>query len=71
MSIDLITKNGTKIGQLSDSLNGEDDFIIVKGKKVRLSDAYDSKDIRDAFASELEELNNAINTNKSSEDSLQ
>lgn len=59
MSIDLITKSGKKIGEIADTLDGED-TIIVNGKRIRLSDAYDHEDIKDAFAEQLKELNNEL-----------
>jgi len=48
MGIEIKTKSGNVIGQISDSESTED-YLIVDNKKVLLSDVYKNKKLRDTF----------------------
>lgn len=48
MAIEIRTKTGKLIGRISDSMDG-DDYLIVKNKRVPLSDVYNDKELKDSF----------------------
>jgi len=50
--IEIISKNGKRIGKISDSLDQED-MIIVDGKEITLDDAYNSDTVIAKFNKEL------------------
>lgn len=52
MSIEIRTKNGTLIGELSDTLDGED-YVIVNNQKRKLRDVYQDKTLRDELNDEI------------------
>lgn len=52
MSIDIVTKNGKKLGKITDS-SDEEDTIMIKGKEMKLSDAYLDEQIRNKFNSQI------------------
>lgn len=53
--IEMVTAGGKKVGELSDEY-GQDDTLIVHGKKVDLEDVYNSKDLSDTFNSQVKDL---------------
>lgn len=53
--IEIITKNGKKIGKLSDSLD-QDDTLVIDGKEIKLSNVYADQDIKKLFNSKVQEL---------------
>lgn len=55
MGIELISKTGKSIGFLSDS-NSSEDFVIVNEKRVKLSEVYANKELRDSFNNEIKSL---------------
>jgi hypothetical protein len=46
--VEIRSKGGKLLGKLSDSTDGED-FLIVKNKKVLLSEVYSDKELKDSF----------------------
>ena len=60
MSIEIKNKNGKTIG-LIDREDGED-YVVVKNKKIALSDVYQDKELLNEFNDEIKnsevELNN-------------
>lgn len=52
--IDIVTKSGKKIGKISDSL--DDDTLYINGKEVKLSDAYENKELKDSFNKSVKEF---------------
>lgn len=48
MGIEIRTKSGKLIGQLSDDLDHED-YLVVDNKKVPLNDVYNNKELKDSF----------------------
>lgn len=56
MSIELITRGGKKVGELSDDASGSDK-LVIKGKQVNLEDVYSSDDLTDKFNTQVKELN--------------
>lgn len=56
--IEMVTSGGKKIGQIADSADGQD-TLIIKGKSVSLEDVYQSKELADAFNTQMKELNDA------------
>ena len=59
MSVEIRDKGGRLIGELSDSLDQED-FLIVNSKKVRLSDVYRDKKLKDDFNDSIKKSSNPI-----------
>lgn len=56
MSIEIRTKNGKFIGEISDTLDGED-YVMVNNKKRRLRDIYQDKTLRDELNDEIKTMN--------------
>jgi len=52
MSIEIRTKNGTLIAEISDTLDGED-YVIVNNQKRKLRDVYQDKTLRDELNDEI------------------
>ena len=48
MGIELVAKNGRKIGFISDS-DDEQDYFVVNNKKVAQHDVYASQELKDSF----------------------
>lgn len=63
MSIEIVTKGGKKIGQISDEAGK--DTIIVGGKTVLLSDAYESEDTIKSFNDSLKDSTDGKSKKKS------
>lgn len=53
--IEVVTKGGKKIGQISDEAD-QRDTIIVDGKSVPLEDAYNDDSIKERFNEQVKEL---------------
>jgi hypothetical protein len=53
--IELVTKGGRKIGELSDDLQ-HSDSLVIKGKKANLEDVYSSEDLVKTFNNQVKEL---------------
>lgn len=54
--IEMITKDGKKVGTISDSSEFKDS-LIVKGRSINLDDVYKSEELADAFNTQVKELN--------------
>jgi len=50
--IEIRSKGGKLIGKLSDSMD-EEDFLIIKDKKVTLNEVYSNKDLIDSFNDDI------------------
>ena len=61
--IEIRSKGGKIIGRLSDSMDGED-YLVIKNKKVPLSDVYADKELKDSFNEDIKQ------SSKSTEDTL-
>lgn len=57
--IEMVTKGGKKVGEISDSSDGTD-TLIINGRKISLDDVYHSEDLANAFNSKVKELNNDV-----------
>jgi len=57
--IEIHSKSGKIIGRLSDSLE-EEDYLIVKNKKVSLSAVYSNKELMDSFNEEIKKTSKTI-----------
>ena len=57
--INIISKNGKRIGKISDD-SSQDDIIYIDGKPVTLSDVYDDPALFQKFNDEIQKTNNAI-----------
>lgn len=53
--IEIMTKNGKKIGKLSDSLD-QDDILVIDGKEIKLSDVYANTDVKKLFNNKVHEI---------------
>lgn len=53
--IELVTKGGKKIGELSDDVGGSDS-LVIKGSKVALEDVYSSDKLTEDFNTQAKEL---------------
>jgi len=53
--IEMISKNGKKIGEISDDCNVRD-TLIIQGKKINLDDVYSSDQLIDDFNKQAKEL---------------
>lgn len=56
--IELVTKGGKKVGELSDDIGGSD-TLVLKGSKVTLEDVYSSEDLLAKFNTQAKELKDA------------
>lgn len=63
MSIELVTRGGKKVGELSDDVGGSD-TLIVKGNKVSLEDVYSSDELTKKFNTQAKELKDDSAKNK-------
>ena len=54
--IEMITKGGKKIGEISDDCS-QNDSLVVKGRRVNLEDVYSSDKLTEEFNSQEKELN--------------
>lgn len=61
--IEMVTKGGKKVGEISDSADGID-TLVVNGRQVSLDDVYQSEQLSDAFNSKVKELNDADSDDK-------
>jgi len=50
--IEIISKNGKKIGKISDCLDQED-TLTIDGKEILLDSVYESKDLMSKFKDEI------------------
>ena len=57
--IELVTKGGKKVGELSDDVGGSDK-LIIKGNKVNLEDVYSSEELVKKFNDQAKELKDAV-----------
>jgi hypothetical protein len=64
MSIEIVTKGGRKIGRISDEAGK--DTIVVGGKEILLSDAYESEEAIKSFNDSLKDITNDRKPNKKS-----
>lgn len=53
--IEMVTAGGKKVGELSDEY-GQDDTLIVHGRKVDLEDVYGSKELSDTFNAQVKDM---------------
>jgi hypothetical protein len=53
--IEMVTKGGKKVGEISDDCN-QGDTLVIKGKKSNLEDVYSSEKLTDEFNSQVKEL---------------
>lgn len=65
--IELITKGGKKVGELTDDVNGSDS-LVVKGKKVNLEDVYSSEELTTTFNDQAKELKDEAKQDKNTEE---
>lgn len=63
--IEIVTKNGKKIGKISDSLD-QNDTLIIDGKEISLTDAYINDSIKEAFNNKIKELKNVSKSDDNS-----
>jgi hypothetical protein len=56
--IELISRGGKKIGELSDDVGGSD-VLVIKGSKITLEDVYSSEDLTKTFNTQAKELKDA------------
>lgn len=56
--IELVTRGGKKVGELSDDVGGTDS-LVVKGEKVALEDVYGSAELTKTFNSQVKEFKDA------------
>lgn len=56
--MEIISKNGKKIGKIADSLD-ENDTVMINGEEIALDDAYNSEEIRNKFNKQFKELKDA------------
>jgi hypothetical protein len=67
--IELVTRGGKKVGELTDDVGGTDS-LIVKGEKIALADVYYSTELTKIFNSQAKEFQDATenkNTARASE----
>ncbi len=60
--IEMVTKGGKKIGEISDDCN-EGDTLVIKGKKANLEDVYSSDQLTEAFNLQVKELKDVSTEN--------
>lgn len=53
--IELVTRGGKKVGELSDDVGGTD-TLVIKGSKIGLDDVYSSEELIDKFNNQAKEL---------------
>lgn len=53
--IEIVTKGGKKIGQISDNLDQED-YLVIDGKRRSLNDVYASEELKDEFNKEVKSV---------------
>lgn len=63
--IEIVTKNGKKIGKISDSLD-QNDTLIIDGKEISLTDAYINDSIKETFNNKIKELKNVSKSDDNS-----
>lgn len=61
---ELKTKNGIKIGILSDNLDQEE-MLFIDGKQVPLSEVYANRKLKDAFNKQLKGIKDSMNGTQS------
>ena len=49
MSCEIRGKGGQLIGKISDSMDDEEDYLMIDNKKVPLAEVYHNKDLKDSF----------------------
>ncbi len=57
--IEILTKTGTRIGRISDSITTED-IVYVDGNPITLADAYNDPKVMKKFNDEIKKTTNAI-----------
>lgn len=60
--IEMVTKGGKKIGEISDDCN-QGDILVIKGKKATLDDVYSSDQLTETFNSQVKELKDVQSEN--------
>jgi hypothetical protein len=55
MSIQMVTKGGKLIGEISDDCQ-EGDTLLIRGKKANLEDVYNSEKLTEDFNTQAKEL---------------
>jgi len=53
--IEMVSKGGKKVGEISDDCN-TGDMLVIKGKKANLDDVYSSDQLIEAFNTQAKEL---------------
>lgn len=53
--IEMVTKGGKKVGEISDDYN-QSDALVIKGRRANLEDVYGSEKLIDEFNSQVKEL---------------
>ena len=53
--IEMITKSGKKIGEISDD-NTQEDKLVIKGRKINLDDVYSSDQLTEEFNTQAKDL---------------
>jgi hypothetical protein len=56
--IELVTRGGKRVGELTDDVGGTDS-LIIKGEKITLADVYDSTELTKTFNSQVKEFQDA------------
>lgn len=58
--VEIVSKNGKKLGHLADSMD-ETDELFIDGKKVSLEDTYSNTELRKAFNDHVKEYSEKPN----------
>ena len=53
--IEMVSRGGKKIGEISDDCN-EGDTLVIKGRKTNLEDVYSSDALKEEFNTQAKEL---------------